>query len=144
MTVPRNIFITGCNRGLGLEFVKQYLAASPAPNKLIVTCRYTLKPIEIKVNFDLWIPYFLWIHRDPASADELQKLAAANSNLHIIKMEAAEFDSFPEVAKQVEAIVGDEGLNLVFHNAAIVPEQAYANESALKQLSEGFKVKETT
>jgi len=38
---PRNIFITGCNRGIGLELVKQLLNmdTKAAPAKLIATCR---------------------------------------------------------------------------------------------------------
>jgi len=99
MSVPKNIFITGCNRGLGLEFVKQYLKRSPQPNKLVVTCR------------------------DPSKAEELTALASANpSILTVLKLETTDYEAFPELVKKIEGIVGDEGLNLVFHNAAVLPE----------------------
>lgn len=34
-----SVFITGCSRGLGLEFVKQLLVHDNAPNIVIATCR---------------------------------------------------------------------------------------------------------
>ena len=35
----KTVFITGGNRGLGLEFVKNILKLEVPPQKLIVTCR---------------------------------------------------------------------------------------------------------
>ena len=46
---PETILITGANRGLGLEFVKQLLKLSP--KTLIATCR---RPEEAKVSFPLY------------------------------------------------------------------------------------------
>jgi len=46
---PKNILITGCNRGIGLELVKQMLKRGneDAPSKLIATCRDTNKAEEL-------------------------------------------------------------------------------------------------
>lgn len=45
----RSLLITGANRGIGLELVKQFLSHSSAkPEILIATAR---KPTEAKVNY---------------------------------------------------------------------------------------------
>lgn len=35
----KSVLITGCNRGLGLEFVKQLVKQQNPPAKIIATCR---------------------------------------------------------------------------------------------------------
>jgi NAD(P)-dependent dehydrogenase (short-subunit alcohol dehydrogenase family) len=60
VVAQRSVLITGSNRGIGLEFVKQY---SELGWKVIATCR------------------------NPESADELQALAAANDNIVIEKLD---------------------------------------------------------
>lgn len=39
MLCPRVVFITGANRGLGLEFVRQFLKLGNPPDHLFATCR---------------------------------------------------------------------------------------------------------
>lgn len=39
MLRPRVVFITGANRGLGLEFVRQFLKLGNPPDHLFATCR---------------------------------------------------------------------------------------------------------
>jgi NAD(P)-dependent dehydrogenase (short-subunit alcohol dehydrogenase family) len=66
------ILITGTNRGIGLEFVKQYLQRGET---VLATCR------------------------DPESAAELKTLAAANEALTVLKLDVADSASiaaFPE------------------------------------------------
>ena len=36
---PRSVLITGCNRGIGLELIKQFLKSPNAPTYLFATCR---------------------------------------------------------------------------------------------------------
>ncbi|KAE8745906.1 hypothetical protein FOCC_FOCC007424 [Frankliniella occidentalis] len=57
-----SVFITGSNRGIGLEMVKQLLAHANPPSTLFATCR------------------------NPDSATELQALAKNHSNLIILKL----------------------------------------------------------
>lgn len=57
------VFVTGANRGLGLEFVKQYLAAGA---EVIATCR------------------------NPDSASELMRLDAENTRLSVHAMDVAD------------------------------------------------------
>jgi len=44
----KSVFITGCNRGIGLEFVKQLLSLSDPPEKIFATCRSLEKASELK------------------------------------------------------------------------------------------------
>ena len=37
--ISRSFFITGCNRGLGLEFVKQLVRDVTPPEVIIAACR---------------------------------------------------------------------------------------------------------
>jgi NAD(P)-dependent dehydrogenase (short-subunit alcohol dehydrogenase family) len=43
--LARSVLITGCNRGIGLELVKQWLKIDGPPEHIIATCR---KPDEVK------------------------------------------------------------------------------------------------
>eukprot|EP00088_Acartia_fossae_P033404 TRINITY_DN3419_c0_g1_i3.p1 TRINITY_DN3419_c0_g1~~TRINITY_DN3419_c0_g1_i3.p1 ORF type:complete len:250 (-),score=76.87 TRINITY_DN3419_c0_g1_i3:574-1323(-) len=92
---PKSVFITGCNRGIGLELVKQFLSLETPPKNLFATFR--------KVS------------------DELKDLDAKNPNLHLVQMDVIDHNSYPEVVKKVGDIVGDEGLNLLINNAGLLP-----------------------
>lgn len=94
---PKSILITGCNRGIGLELVKQYLKSSSPPNHLFATCR------------------------DPSKAEELSALAKENAHLHILTLDVTDHEAYPGIAAKVGEIVGDAGLNMVINNAGILP-----------------------
>ncbi|EDO30807.1 predicted protein [Nematostella vectensis] len=99
MAVPRcNIFITGCNRGLGLEFVKQFLRSKNPPEHLIATCRSLAGE----------------------SASELKKLAAENQNLHLLELEVTDFQAIQRCAEQTREIVQEKGLHILVNNAGIL------------------------
>lgn len=87
----QNILITGANRGLGLEFVKQYLALGP--KNIIATTR--------------------------SESDALNQLKATNSNLHILKFESVDYGKLDSFVESVKAIVGADGLDLLINNAGI-------------------------
>lgn len=92
---PKNILITGANRGIGLEFVKQLLKLSP--KHLIAGCR------------------------EPEKAKELQEIAQAESALKVIKLDVQDEASVKEAKQQTEKILGREGLNVLINNAGIHP-----------------------
>ena len=84
------VLITGANRGLGLEFARQYLA-------------------------DGWQVFAAC--RDPASAGELQRLARDSSGkLTIVAMDVTEAASIRKAAIQLE----DVAIDLVINSAGIV------------------------
>lgn len=95
MSLPRSILVTGTNRGIGLEIVRQLLSAAHPPEYVFATCR------------------------SPSSADELNSLAEANSSLHIIQLDTTSLDTFDRVRTEVAEVVGDAGLNVLFNNAGL-------------------------
>jgi len=98
MAVPRSVLITGCNRGIGLELIKQFLQRSAKPQVLMATCR------------------------NPDKADDLQALAKEHSSLHVLPLDVTDFDSFEGFTKSVSDLVGaDNGLNLLINNAGVLP-----------------------
>ena len=91
---PRSILITGCNRGIGLELIKQYLKIDNPPKHLLAT------------------------FRDESTSEELLNLAKENENLQALKFDVAKRDTYGDFVKKVGEIVGVEnGLNLLIHNA---------------------------
>ncbi|KAM9061305.1 uncharacterized protein LOC100934230 isoform X2 [Sarcophilus harrisii] len=58
-----SVLVTGSNRGLGLEFIRQLLQLPHPPQMLFATCR------------------------NPSGAQELQKLAAQHSNVRILPLD---------------------------------------------------------
>ncbi|VDH94504.1 C-signal-like isoform X2 [Mytilus galloprovincialis] len=92
---PKNVLITGANRGLGLELVKQFLRLQSPPKTLLATCR------------------------SPENAKDLNDIAAKHSNVKVMKLDVAQPTSFENFPKLVESFIEGEGLNLLINNAGI-------------------------
>ncbi|XP_074839603.1 C-signal-like [Carettochelys insculpta] len=92
-----SVLVTGANRGIGLELVKQLLGSSNPPKWVFATCR------------------------DPAGERtlELQELAAKHSNLVIVALDVTDPASIKAAAARVEAHLKGSGLNLLINNAGI-------------------------
>uniref|UniRef100_A0A8D0BBV2 C-factor n=1 Tax=Salvator merianae TaxID=96440 RepID=A0A8D0BBV2_SALMN len=95
----RSILVTGANRGIGLELVKQFLAQPKPPQWLFAACR------------------------DPhgGRAKELQALASTHPNVVILQLESTDEASIKTAAKEAEALLAGSGLTLLINNAAIMP-----------------------
>lgn len=108
-----SVLVTGSNRGLGLQFIKEIIKLEP--KHIIATCR------------------------EPANAKELNELAKQNVNVKIIQLEMTNFSAYDSFVKKVENIVGDNGLTLVIQNAGL---KASPNLDQLKpeNLIEMYKV----
>ena len=91
--MPKNILITGSNRGIGLEFVKQLLALEP--ENLIATCR------------------------NPDAASDLKELRKINGNLHILEHDMSNIDHQARIAIEAGKILKGEGLNMLINNAGV-------------------------
>ncbi|XP_051485363.1 C-factor-like [Apus apus] len=93
----RTVLLTGSNRGIGLELVRQLLGTPRPPAWIFATCR------------------------DPEGprAQELRDLASKHPNLVLVKLDVANPSAITEAAKVVEGKLNGAGLNLLINNAAI-------------------------
>ncbi|KAI0070820.1 sniffer [Panus rudis PR-1116 ss-1] len=106
--------VTGSSRGLGLEFVRQ-LVASPS-NIVIATCR------------------------NPESATTLSSLDPARPGaLHIVKLDVNDPASIESIHDTVASIVGDQGLDYLVNNAAIVSFHYTAFDFSAETFTETFQ-----
>ena len=92
-----SIFVTGCNRGIGLALVKQILSLPDSPKVVFATCR------SIKSD----------------NSRELRELADKNSILHLLEFDVTNALQLENVVKEVEAKLAGSGLNLLINNAGI-------------------------
>ncbi|XP_065154135.2 C-signal-like [Paramisgurnus dabryanus] len=90
-----SILITGANRGLGLEMVRQLLSTPERPQKIIATAR------------------------NPDAAEELQALAKSHPEVHVVTLDVTSDVSVNDAVQEVKSIVGADGLNCLINNAAI-------------------------
>src|SRR6218665_2502009 len=88
-----NILVSGANRGLGLEFIKQFLKTATPPKNLIATTR--------------------------GNESELDELKAKYSFLHILKIDLTEYQSHKRFVEEVKNIVGEDGLDMLINNAGM-------------------------
>ncbi|XP_066922686.1 C-signal-like [Clytia hemisphaerica] len=86
-----SVLVTGCNKGIGLEFIKQLVGKT---SHLFATCR--------------------------TPSNELSKLAEENSNLHILHVEVTKDDDIFAAKEQVSHFVEDGGLHCLINNAGVV------------------------
>jgi len=108
------VIVTGANRGIGLEYVRQLLLANPAPKHLIATTRQADNP-------------------------ELDKLRANHQSLHVLRLEVKNYQSFGDFAKQVEQIVGTDGVDTLINNAGILVNKNLTDVSA-QDMIDNFEV----
>lgn len=73
--MPHTIFITGANRGLGLEFVRQYAAEG---ERIYAACRH------------------------PESADDLKSLQKQYPQIQIIKLDVESFEDIHQLKNQIK------------------------------------------
>jgi norsolorinic acid ketoreductase len=105
-------FISGANRGIGFELVKQ-----------------------LANNTDTTV--FAAV-RTPSKAKDLNDFAQTHTNVHILKLESISETDAAAVAKSVEEISG--GLDGVIANAGIAQNWQKAEEADIESLKEHFLV----
>ena len=88
-----SVLVTGANRGLGLEFIRQFLSLPTPPDILVAT------------------------YRDPNTSKDLLELAKNRPSLHAIQLDVTDSKAFPHLISRLEHLVGQGGLNLLVNNA---------------------------
>jgi len=115
MSKVRNVFITGANRGIGLNLVKQMTSV--------------LKPEKIFATY-----------RDPSKSQELLELAAGNSAIHPIQLDIRTLANIDNIVKTVDEVTNSTGLNLLINNAGVSSKYARLNATKKEHLMENLEV----
>lgn len=89
----KSVLVTGSNRGVGLEFIKQL---SGKTQHLFAACR------------------------DPENAVELKKLVETNSNIVVLELDVTKEDEITSAVNNITEVVGDQGLNCLINNAGVL------------------------
>uniref|UniRef100_T1JIA7 Short-chain dehydrogenase n=1 Tax=Strigamia maritima TaxID=126957 RepID=T1JIA7_STRMM len=114
--LAESILITGANRGIGLELIRQ-IAASHNPKNLFAVCR------------------------NPNDASELKQLADIHSSITILQLsDVRDYASYDSLSDEVEKRVGDNGLNVLINNAGVSPKGQSLNDVTPQQMAETFEI----
>ncbi|XP_058011464.1 C-signal-like isoform X2 [Ahaetulla prasina] len=113
---PHSVLVTGSNRGLGLELVRQLVKKSNPPKWIFATCR------------------------DPAGsgAQDLKSLAAEHPQIVIIALDTNDPCSVKDAAAKVTEHLKEAGLNLLVNNAGILKLSTIETETP-ENMSEVYK-----
>ncbi|XP_015677161.1 uncharacterized protein LOC107292571 [Protobothrops mucrosquamatus] len=114
---PRSVLVTGSNRGIGLELVKQLVGKSNPPERIFATCR------------------------DPEGprAKSLKNLAAQHQHrIEVIQLDTSDPSSIQAAAATITERLHGAGLNLLFNNAGIVKPSSLESETP-ENMSEVYK-----
>lgn len=114
-----SMLITGANRGIGLEFVRQLAS-----------------------NKDGKWKYIFAACRNPAKAEELKQMAASHPSVKLVELDVTNDATIETAVKQVASVVGEDGLNVVINNAGIIGifERGPLDKITRKDLLEVFDV----
>lgn len=112
---PRHSLVTGANRGVGLEFVRQLLAHG---DHVIATCRH------------------------PGKAGALNALVGAHpGRLHVLPLDVADPKSQAGLARELPLVLGEDGrLGLLVNNAGVLHSGERFGKVSLDLLDDSFRI----
>ncbi|XP_070538615.1 uncharacterized protein [Ptychodera flava] len=109
----------GCSRGIGLEFVKQFVRL-PSPQS---------PPVHIFASC-----------RSPDTAHELQQISKDNPSVTVLKIDVEDKTTIDSAALQVEQILAGSGLNLLINNAAISEKEEKIDDVTEEAMISNYRV----
>jgi len=114
---PRHCLVTGANRGIGLEFVRQLLARG---ERVVATCR------------------------QPARAHELNQLAGEHpGRLHVLPLDVADPKAHAELAREWPLVVDDpavDRIDLLVNNAGVLHSGERFGDVSAEQLDDSWRI----
>ncbi|XP_045195874.1 C-factor-like isoform X2 [Mercenaria mercenaria] len=116
MLSPKSVLITGSNRGIGLEFVRQFLKFADPPKYIFASCRL------------------------PEKASELTEIAKTSPCVHVIKLDVADHSSIKNAKAVVASVVEDNGINLLINNAGTYRADADIYNVSWEEMRRNFDV----
>eukprot|EP00794_Sanderia_malayensis_P014985 gene14985-16531_t len=116
MALARSVLVTGSNRGIGLEFIKQLTALEKPPEFIFAACR------------------------SPDKAQDLKEIAEEHNNVHMLKLDICNIEEIRSAKEVVAQHVGDFGLNLLINNAAVLYQSRKICDVTVEQLMDSYAV----
>ncbi|XP_047934706.1 C-signal-like [Anser cygnoides] len=95
--LARSVLVTGSNRGIGLELVRQLAASPQAPQHIFATCR----------------------DPDGPRGKALRELSAQHPSIRLVQLDTVDLPSIRRAVQVVESCLEGQGLNLLVNNAGI-------------------------
>jgi len=102
----QSVFVTGANRGIGLEFVRQLVKLPKPPRFVFATYRNVDTRKELK---------------------DLREASKDRTQILLIKMDVTNLNEVRAAKKIAEDMVGDSGLNLLICNAGYLKTEEFPN-----------------
>ncbi|XP_034973090.1 C-signal isoform X1 [Zootoca vivipara] len=112
----RRVLVTGSNRGIGLELVRQLVRKNNCPEHVFATCRDPDGPL----------------------AQDLRNLAAKHQGVEIIPLDTCDPSSIKAAATKVTKRLKGAGLNLLINNAGILKPGSLETETP-ENMAEVYK-----
>ncbi|XP_077166537.1 C-signal-like [Paroedura picta] len=116
MLSTRSVLVTGSNRGIGLELIRQLLGNGKRPEWIFATCRDPEGP----------------------GAQELKDLATKHHEVNIVPLEVTDPSNIQAAAAKITNLLQGAGLNLLINNAAVAKYSTLESETA-EDMSEVYK-----
>ncbi|KAK3607563.1 hypothetical protein CHS0354_011099 [Potamilus streckersoni] len=114
MSRAGSLLITGANRGIGLETVRQLVATETGPKTIFACCR------------------------NPENAKDLKLIQQGSGAcpVHIIQLDVSDNDSINSARDIVQSIVKDHGLNTLINNAGVLINRNFDDLKTAEMMSE--------
>ncbi|XP_073461527.1 C-signal-like [Aquarana catesbeiana] len=104
----QSVLITGSSRGLGLEFVQQFLKSPNPPQKIFAACR----------------------NPDGPQSQVLKNLSEKHQNLIIVQMDVTDPSSVNASVKEVEKHLNGQPLDLLINNAGVLTHNSLESQTS--------------
>ncbi|XP_021263785.1 uncharacterized protein LOC110404132 [Numida meleagris] len=111
--LARSVLVTGSNRGIGLELVRQLAASPQPPQHIFATCRDATGP----------------------RGKALQELAAQHPSIKLLQLDTVDLPSIRGAVQAVESHLEGQGLNLLINNAGVGSQATLQSVDAQEMLA---------